>query len=362
MIVPDSELIKDALKLIAISLPLAYILVRGRGIVARDKRLFFLMFGFSLLIIGALFDFTGDITPLKAIPLIGGDDPHHEQVEDVLGFIGFLFFAAGIIAEINHASREDVEKKKMIATLQQQTDRLKRFDELKTKFVGDVSHEFRSPIASITLSISNVIDGLMGDVNEEQRETLHLGKLNLDRLSRLVSDLLTLSSMESGHMVMRRSKHNLSSLVDEAYLSLRSLFEGKRIAFKAVCYAQRPEVWCDHDRVVQVFVNLLSNSIKYSASGTRVEVRVSDAGKDLKVEIEDQGKGIAQEDLKKLFTRFERLSVERVEGVGLGLAIAKEIVGMHHGTISVQSRVGEGTCFAVTLPRDVRGGERKGIT
>jgi len=355
MNMPDSAIIKDIVKIIAISFPLVYLLVKGSSVVVKDRRFFLIILGFSILILGALFDLSGDFTYLKEIPIMGGGDARHEPIEDIIGFIGFLLFTIGIVTEINHARREDAEKKRMIVKLQEQAGHLKKFDELKTRFIGDVSHEFRSPIASITLSLSNIIDGLMGEVTEEQKKTLQAGRQNLDRLSRLVSDLLTLSSMESGHMVMNRTKNDLSTLVVESYTSLRSLFESKHIAFRTACYIDEPLIWCDHDRIVQVFVNLLGNSVKYSASGSSVEVRISDAGKDLKIEVEDQGRGIAREDLKRLFTRFEQLNAERIEGIGLGLAIAKEIIDMHRGTVSVQSRVGEGTCFTVTLPKDMRG-------
>lgn len=355
MFMPDVEFIKDGLKIVVIFLPLIYFLVKSRNIIVRRKGLFLLIFGFSTMLLGGILDFTDEFAILDNVFLIGARFPYHEAIEDFFGIFGFILFALGIAIEIRLIKNENLERERMIRKLEEQTQRLKKFDGLKSKFVQDVSHEFRSPLNSIKLSLSNIIDGLMGEVDGKQKEALSIGKKNLDRLSRLVADLLTLSQIESGKMVMHRKLNDISSLAQEAYSSLKPMFENRNIAFNRVCYLDEPNVWCDGDKIIQVFVNILSNGLKYSPPNTQIAVRISGEGQDIRVEIEDQGKGMSEKDLEKLFDRFERIDAEKENGTGLGLAISKEIIDRHHGKVWVESKVGQGTRFIFTVPKDLRG-------
>ena len=335
-------------------IPLIYFLVKGKTVIAKDKRLFVLIFGFSVLFVGGIFDFAGDVRTLDNIPLIGSNYPYHESIEDILGIVGFFLFALGVALEIRYIKKENLKEKEIIDKLQEQASRLEKYDKLKSKFIEDVSHEFRSPLCSISMSLHNVITGLMGDVSREQADALNIGQRNLNRLSRLVNDLLALSQIEAGRLPLHRKLSDIFSLANEAYLSLKPLFEEKKISFSRVSYLKNSDIWCDPDKVIQVFVNFLSNSLKYSRPESQVTVHIYDDGPNARIEVQDQGKGLTEEELSKLFNRFERLEEDKAEGAGLGLVISKELIGLHKGRVWVESKVNEGTKFIFTLPKDMR--------
>ena len=350
----NMEFVKDGLKILVIFLPLAYFLVKARGIIARKKGLFLLMAGFVIMLLGGIVDFADEFAALNNVFLVGLNFPHHETIEDILGVIGFTMFALGIALEIKHARKENIEKEKLIRRLSEQAEKLKKFDDLKSKFIRDVSHEFCSPLSCVNLSLSNIIDGLMGDVTGKQKSILQNGKKNLERLGRLVTDLLTLSKIESGKMIIQRKQNDVSLLAEEAYLSMKPMFERRRITFSRVSYLHDPKIWCDGDRIIQVFVNIFSNSLKYGLPGSEISVRLSEEGRHIRVEIEDKGKGMSQQELDKLFKEFERLDAEKEDGTGLGLVISKEILTLHHGRMWAESKLNEGTRFIFTIPRDAR--------
>ncbi|MFH0731307.1 MAG: HAMP domain-containing sensor histidine kinase [Candidatus Omnitrophota bacterium] len=346
----DIETIKDGLKLFLVFLPLLYFYFKGIDIIVRDIRLAMFVGGFSILLVGLFTDFAGDVSMFNGVPFIGGDYPFHEQLETILGTVGFLLFAIGIAMEIDYIKNVTNEKQKMIQKLQGQTEQLKKFDQLKTKFIQDLSHEFQSPLTNIRLSLHNIIEGLMGEVSESQKGTLEIGRRNVERLNRLSSDILSLSQIESGKFPFHGATHNLRSLAQEAYLSLKSLFDKKSISFKLTNLLTDSKIWCDGDEIIQVFVNLFSNAIKYSPAKTQISVKLSQEEQNVRVEIEDQGPGIAREDLEKLFNRFERVDQQKESGTGLGLAISKEIISLHKGRIWAESTIGEGTRMIFILP------------
>ena len=352
--VQNFEAIKDGLKILAIFVPLLYFFIKGRSIIIKDKRLVLLIVGFFVLLFGWCIDFAGDFKELDNVFLFGQNFPYHERIEDIVGVIGFILFSLGIGVEMKYINDENREKKKMIQKLEEQANRLRKFDMLKSKFVEDVSHEFCSPLSSIVLTIGNVVDGLMGEVSGEQKEALNIGKRNLNRLSKLVTDMLTLSKIEEGKMAMHRAANDISLLVDEAYMALKAIFDKNNISFNKISYIEDSKIWCDGDKIIQVLINILSNGLKYSPSNTQINVRISGKDNEICLEIEDQGKGMSQVDIEKLFNRFERLKAEREDGTGLGLVIAKEIMDLHKGKISIQSKINEGTRFILTLPRDIR--------
>jgi signal transduction histidine kinase len=352
--VQNFEAIKDGLKILAIFVPLLYFFIKGKSIIVKDKRLLLLIFGFLVLLFGWCIDFAGDFKELDNVFLFGQKFPYHERAEDIVGVIGFILFSLGIGVEIKYINDENREKKKMIQRLEEQANHLRKFDTLKSKFVEDVSHEFCSPLSSVVLTLSNVVDGLMGEVSDEQKEALNIGKKNLNRLSKLVTDMLTLSKIEEGKTVMRRGVNDISLLVDEAHMALKAVFDNNNISFNKISYIEDSKIWCDGDKIIQVLINIISNGLKYSPSNTQINVRISGEDNEICLEIEDQGKGMSQEDIEKLFNRFERLKAEKEDGTGLGLVIAKEIMDLHKGKILIQSKINEGTRFVLTLPRDIR--------
>ena len=354
---PEMETIKDGLKLIILFLPLLYFFFKAKSIIIKDKRLTLLIGGFLILFMALFLDFAGDLAALDDVFIIGANFRYHELLETLLGSIGFILFTAGIALEINYIKKENIEKQKTIQKLKEQTEKLRKFDELKSKFIQDVSHEFQSPLTNASLSLNNIIEGLIGEVPEGQKQALEAGKRNIERLSRLAREVLTLSQIESGQMTFHGKLHSITSLAHEAYLSLKSLVENKHLTFKSTIILTDPILWCDGDKIMQVFINLMSNAIKYSPEQSHIAMTITEENHVVKVQIEDQGQGISKDDLAKLFNRFERLKEQKTEGTGLGLVISKEIISLHHGKIWAESTPGQNTRFIFTLPKTAAGQE-----
>jgi len=234
---------------------------------------------------------------------------------------------------------------------------IKKLEERKDDFIKMASHELKTPITSI----NGYVQLLMNIYNESDEQRLHLSKQTVKsslttiskqvvKLTRLISELLDLSKIESGKLELHKTEFDLADLVEETVQDMRQTsskhaiilhndFEGK--------------VFADKDRIAQVLLNLLTNAIKYSPDADNVEVFVENNKKLAIIKIKDSGIGIDQKDHLKIFERFYRAegkSEQTFPGFGIGLFIASEIVHRHNGTINVKSEKGKGSEFIVTLP------------
>jgi len=243
--------------------------------------------------------------------------------------------------------------------LNEKNQRLERFDELKSQFVANVSHEFKSPLFTINESLSVVLDGLLGEVTPEQKKILEGGKNNTERLLRLVMDMLDLSKIEAGKMEIRREKFDMAALVDEILTSHERETRKKHITLKRNLSRRASLIWADKDRISEVVINLLSNAVKYTPKKGTVAVKLTGTKKEIRFEMSDTGEGIQKQDFLKIFDKFKRVTAEKQEGTGLGLPIAKDIVELHRGKIWVESEIGKGSKFIFVLPKDLRGEKRK---
>ncbi len=229
----------------------------------------------------------------------------------------------------------------------------RELDRMKTEFVSQVSHELRTPLTAIKGFTEMVLDGDAGDINEEQTEYLGIVKSNVDRLMALINDLLDIARIESGRVQLKLEQVNITELVELVGKSMRPLVEGKQQTLSTDIEAGLPSVTADRDRVVQVLTNLVSNAHKYTQAGGAIMVRVRSVDGMVRIDVQDNGMGIPEEDVPKLFSRFFRVDsslTREIGGTGLGLSIVKSIVEMHGGTISLDSKVGEGSTFGFTLP------------
>lgn len=231
---------------------------------------------------------------------------------------------------------------------------LKELDKRKSDFVANVSHEFKSPLAVIKESMELVIDGTAGEVNPKQKEILERGKRTIERLIRLVFDLLDLSKIEAGKIEIKREKVDILLLAEDILSAYETELSKKRIIFKKDIPADIGFLWADHDKISQAIINILNNSIKFTLAGGSIAFKVEGSDKNISFEISDTGPGIPKEYFQKIFDKFERITAEKQEGTGLGLPIAKDIVELHKGKIWVESEVGKGSKFIFTLPRDLR--------
>jgi PAS domain S-box-containing protein len=230
------------------------------------------------------------------------------------------------------------------------TDR-KLLDRMKDDFVGTVSHELRTPLTAIKGFIELVADGEAGPVNDTQREFLQIAARNSDKLGVLINDLIDMNLIESQRLEIRLEPVDLAPVLADVASTFRVMAQSKGLVFRQNV-ALLPQVLGDSARLVQVFSNLVSNAIKYTPRG-EVGIQADVTGAGVEVTVYDTGIGLSREEHAQLFTRFFRgrsSVVTEAGGTGLGLVIAKAIVGRHNGKIDVESRPGEGSRFRVTLP------------
>ncbi|MDO9541155.1 MAG: ATP-binding protein [Kiritimatiellia bacterium] len=231
--------------------------------------------------------------------------------------------------------------------------KMKEVEQLKSDFVANVSHELRSPLAAIQKNLTVILDKTAGEINNDQQEFLSLAKENVERLTRLINDLLDLSKIEAGKMELKKVRTDLVVLVRKAVASFSGWLGEKRIKFRLELPAQPVELELDSDKIIQVLNNLLSNALKFTSAKGEILVALRAAGSAVEVSVTDTGMGIALKDIARIFNKFEQVSANHpngVNGTGLGLPLAKEIVEKHGGKIMVKSTTGKGSTFSFTLP------------
>jgi PAS domain S-box-containing protein len=236
----------------------------------------------------------------------------------------------------------------------------KELTRMQNEFMANVTHDLRSPIHTMKLAVTAILEGAAGPVSEEQKKMLTMATKNADRLSRLIDDLLDFSKLESGALDVRPQIIELDPLINEATASMQTWAKKRNIALKYEQIYNITPVFADGDRVLQVVNNLLSNAIKFTPSGGSITVRsknIEEGGKSFVcVEVEDSGKGISKDDQKRVFDRFVQLDNKEkqdIRGTGLGLGICKGLVELHKGRLWIESPLPNGksgSIFSFTLP------------
>ncbi len=231
--------------------------------------------------------------------------------------------------------------------------RQREIDRMKTEFVSTVSHELRTPLTSIKGSLHLLLSDPDLQLDATQRQLLDISVQNTDRLIRLITNILDISKIEAGHVQLDLRMHHVEEFVSSAVDGIVAFAESRGIAIEVEVPGDLPQVRVDVDRMVQVLTNLLSNAIKFSPPGSTVTVSAARAARWLELRVTDRGRGIAAEDMGRLFKKFQQLdgsNVRSVGGTGLGLAICRGILEEHGGSIGVESRLGQGATFTVTVP------------
>lgn len=229
----------------------------------------------------------------------------------------------------------------------------KQLDEMKSSFVQMVSHELRSPLASIKQLLTVVLDGLAGDLAEKQRDLLSRSQLKIQGLLDLINDLLDVAKIESGHAFQQQVPLHLEAVIEQTVALLRPRAESQGVNLQVALPPELPLIHADPRCMEELLTNLVSNAIHYSPDGGEVTVAAVSHGEYLEVQVRDSGVGIEAEELPKIFDKFYRVKhpkTRQVVGTGLGLAIVKGIVDSHRGSIEVESEPGVGTTFRVLLP------------
>ena len=232
-------------------------------------------------------------------------------------------------------------------------EKLKELDHLKSTFVSVVSHELRTPMTSIKGYVENLLDGLAGTLTEKQTRSLERVKHNIDRLTRMINELLDLSKIEAGRLELNLSPVALSEVAEEIVESYQTAAREKSIALRSMIDPSLPRIQGDTDKLSRILINLVHNAIKFTPQGgeIRVESQMDNAERVI-ITVTDSGEGIPLHELDKVFDKFYRSESAPVEarGAGLGLAIAKNLVELHGGTIWVESTPGKGSRFSFTIP------------
>jgi PAS domain S-box-containing protein len=237
-----------------------------------------------------------------------------------------------------------------LAEERKRAEALAELDRAKTIFFTNVSHEFRTPL---TLILGPLEDALAATAESEGRQRLELSLRNARRLQKLVNTLLDFSRIEAGRLEASYQPTDLAALTTELASVFRSAVEMAGLRLIIDCGALNEPVYVDRDMYEKVVLNLLSNAFKFTLEG-EIEVALRDAGAVAELSVRDTGTGIAQEQLPQIFERFHRVEGARArtqEGTGIGLALVRELVKLHGGSVGVRSMVGEGTMFVVTIPK-----------
>lgn len=231
----------------------------------------------------------------------------------------------------------------------QMTARLEKQQQIRKQMVADVAHELRTPLSVMQGTIEAMLDGVLKP-NKGELRSLH-GEIR--RLTRLVEDLRTLSLADEGQLQMEMVELDPGTLVEQVTRAMQPLAEEHHIEMVAQVEGPLPTLRADGDRLAEVLTNLIGNALRYTPDGGHIHVRAARSADQLLVSVSDDGPGIREDDLPYVFERFwrgERSRNRASGGSGIGLAIVRQLVELHHGTIQVESAPGKGTTFRIALP------------
>lgn len=286
-----------------------------------------------------------------------------------VSLIAALILGAVMARRISHPISESIEAARRIAkgrygqritdrsstreiagltsTINELADTLEKQELLRKRMSADVAHELRTPIATLQSHIEAMIDGIWAPDAERLKSCLE----EVMRIGRLVDDLGKLARYESENLFLNKTYFDISELIRGIVLNYEQDFRSKGV--KLEYKAEKLQVYLDRDKISQVIINLLSNSLKYTGEGGLVEIYTTGSKDMVNIAVTDSGQGIPEEDLPYIFERFYRADKSRnrlTGGSGIGLSIARAIVDAHKGTITVKSKVNVGTEVTVSLP------------
>lgn len=241
-----------------------------------------------------------------------------------------------------------------VITLIQDITKLKEVDQMKSDFVSTVSHEFRTPLTSITMAVGLLMDEVPGKINEDQKELLEAIQEDGKRLTNLVTELLDLSRIESGKVQMDLQSCEVKEVINHAVKHFDIQLKEKNIKLIKDINDNLPKVKADADKIAWVINNLVSNALRFTPTdgSGKIFVKTKETANKLLISVSDNGEGIPEEYLKTIFDKFIQVKDKNGEttgGAGLGLAISKEIIKAHGGEIWATSELGRGSSFYFTL-------------
>lgn len=230
---------------------------------------------------------------------------------------------------------------------------LRRLDELKSEYVSTVAHEIASPLSSVLSQLQNLSQGLAGELNERQGQIVRRARLRIEGIINLSKDLLDLSKIEAGAMGQAEERLAVGPILEEAVDIMRAKAADKAQSLTLEMAAELPRVAGVQRELQEVFVNLISNAVRYTPQGGRIDVRATAQDGWVRVDVSDNGFGVPIEDQEKIFQRFYRVkdaNTRNIIGTGLGLPIVKRVVEAMGGNVRLRSKPGQGSTFSVLLP------------
>jgi signal transduction histidine kinase len=255
-------------------------------------------------------------------------------------------------ASIGLDNEKSEELKRTTAEFMAYKEHAEKSDRLKSAFLATMSHELRTPLNSILGFTGIILDGLSGPINDDQKKQLNMVYNSAKHLLSLIQDILDFSKIESGQLKINISRFKIHTAVNDVVQAVKPLANVKGLSLNIEDDTQAAEIESDHRRVVQILLNLLGNSIKFTEKGgVKIECHIIEC--QVMIRIIDTGIGIKPEHMDRLFKPFIRLDdglSRRYEGTGLGLSICKKLVEMLGGKICAQSEYGKGSVFTFTLP------------
>ncbi|MFH1458812.1 MAG: ATP-binding protein [Candidatus Omnitrophota bacterium] len=229
----------------------------------------------------------------------------------------------------------------------------KRNEQLKDDLISTVSHELRTPLTTIREVVSQILDGILGPTTAEQRDFLLICLQDVDRLMRIINDLLDISKLEAQKVELYKDNFDMISVIKSVQNTFTPRLKEKKIEMITSFSGDQIEVNADRDKIIQVLTNLMGNALKFTQKG-KIEISVSDQGEMIQCAVIDTGKGLTPDEIVSVFDKFKQFDRQYgpgEKGTGLGLAICKGIIELHHGQIWVESEINKGTKFIFTLPK-----------
>jgi signal transduction histidine kinase len=309
--------------------------------------------------------------PLTAITVLTGaaDDSSatsaiREGAQDYLlkGVVGGESIVRSLRYAIEHKGADralDEYRASLEQTVELRTEELTALNQAlgaatlaKSEFLASMSHELRTPLNSIIGFSGILLQGLAGDMPEEQRKQVGMINTAGKNLLGLINDILDLSKVEAGHMDVVPALFDVADMVGQAVESVRPLADERGLELSCRVVGSDSEMYTDPDRLRQILLNLVGNAVKFTSTG-RVDITADVAGPEIvSVSVKDTGSGIAAEDLERIFEAFAQASAPpETTGTGLGLAISRRMAGLLGGTVSVSSEPGAGSTFTVAVRR-----------
>ena len=240
----------------------------------------------------------------------------------------------------------------VVVLVAQDVTQMRRLEGMRREFVANVSHELKTPLTSIKGLVETLLNGALED-SANNRRFVALIDEDTTRLAQLIDDLLALSQIESKAIPLNLQPVDLQRLINELVTRFHQQSQERQVTLHVTIAPDAPRVQGDPERLRQVFVNLLDNALKFNKPGGCITVSAQPEGAFLRIDVTDTGVGIPEQDLSRVFERFYRVDKARsreLGGTGLGLAIVKHLVELHRGNITVQSHLGHGSTFTITLP------------